>query len=155
MLRRLALSLLFILPLVLIGCGPSKSAMEKEIKQGIEKKFNKTVTSISLRQVDANNYTGTAITEGGDVYDLTVKVKGQTYEWKATPDRAGIEKLFRAQLEQQLSKGNPGLTISSIEGTKDPASGDYDGVAVLSDGQRLKLEGRWAGETLNMKWKSE
>jgi hypothetical protein len=150
MFRRVAVTLLVVLPFALVGCAPTQSEMEQEIKKGIQNKFNKNVTSISLQKIDANNWKGTATTDDGSGYDLTVKVNGRSYEWKAQADLAGIEKMFREEIKKQ----SPTLIITSITGTKD-ANGDYTGVATLSNGQRLRLKGNWLGETLNMTWAPE
>jgi hypothetical protein len=136
---------------LLSGCGPTKGQVETEVKKGLEEKMGKKVSSLSLTETGKGNYEGTATLDGGDTFELLVKVEGNTIRWKALPDKAGAEKEFRHLIESKT----PGIKVLSVTDLSRDAEGNYTGKARLSNGTTVNLKGHWEGDTYMLEAKPE
>lgn len=144
--------LAFVLPIclatALVGCAPSKSDIDKSIKDEMKSSMNVDITSTALTKQSDGGYTGTATAANGDVYDVTVEPsKNGRSEWKAIPSQAMVEKMVREGLAAQLKVNVKGLALTK------QGLGIYSGTADLDNGQKMKVTTSMEGK--NMSWKAE
>jgi hypothetical protein len=133
---------------VLAGCAPAKSDIDKSIKDEMKTSMNVEITSTNLTKQSDGGYTGTATAANGDVYDVTVDPpKGGRTEWKAIPSQAMVEKMMREGIATQIKSNVKTLTLTK------QGPGIYSGTADLENGLKMKVSTSMEGK--NMNWKAE
>ncbi len=136
-----------VLSLALTGCAPSKSEIEKSIKNEMKTALGVEITAVNLSKQADGGYVGTATAADGDTYDVTARPpQGGKAEWTAVPGQAALEKTVRQSLETQTQ-----LKVQSLSLTKQSGPGVYTGVAVFEGGERAKVDTYMEGKQVMFK----
>ena len=143
--RYLALALPICL-VVVLGCAPSKSDIDKSLREEMKSKLNVEITSTSLTKQSDGGYIGTATASNGDVYDVTVSPpSGGRTEWQAVPAQALVEKKVTEFIE-----GHYKSKVKTLNLTKQKP-GVYTGTAVLDIGAKFNVSTSLEGTQLMVK----
>lgn len=125
------------------GCGPTQASVEQAIKEGIKAELKVDVKKFDLKKQESGGYTGSATTEGGDIYDITTQpITGNKVEWKAVPGQAMVEHIVRDGIEKQMA-----TMVTKLQLTKE-SPGTYSGSAEISSGRTVAVKTRLDGSQL-------
>lgn len=138
-----------------VACAPSQADIEKSIRDEMKSKNNVTITTIDLTKNADGTYTGTAIAENGDVYDVTTKlpergkIEWQAVESQSTRDKkmiVEVHRVVREGMEEQYKTKVKVLNMQKAEGNK------YEGKAETEIGLKYSVKAEVEG--VQIKWES-
>jgi uncharacterized protein with FMN-binding domain len=129
----------------LVGCAPSKTDIDKSLREEMKSKLNVEITSTNLTKQPDGGYTGTATAANGNVYDVTVgPPKGGQFEWKVVLGQSTIERMIRQDAETRGKVKVKALTLTKR------GDGQYEGPLELENGEWLTVTTKLEGSDL--KW---
>ena len=146
MFRFAALVPVCLVVVLVAGCAPGKSDIEKSIRNEMKSSLGVEISTVDLQKQSDGTYTGTATAANGDIYDVTTTPpKSGKTEWKAVPSQIMVERLVRADLEAKTQ-----TKVQSLALTKS-SPGNYTGTAELTNGKKFKVTTSLEGKTLMLK----
>ena len=155
--RALNLFVLFVLCTLPIACAPSQADLEKSIRDEMKSKNNVNITSVNLTKNADGSYTGTAVGENGDVYDITTKApENGKIEWQAkdsqsTHDKKAlgeVTRVVREGMEEQHKTKVTALSLSKVSDNK------FEGKAETETGGKFAIKAELEGAQIKWEWKA-